>query len=186
MEKNTKGKTALIVLLLIVTIASLVLATYAWAKYTSSFNGTATAQVAKWNVTANTAELTFSKQFTHVVTPNKLAPGTNGQFSASLDVTGTEVDVAYTITIDKIENKPTNLIIEDADGNELAEGDTITGTLAVGSTTVDEVITWDWPYETGTSDDEIAANDAIDTQDGVAAKTMTITYTITAVQVKPE
>lgn len=188
MEKQNKstGKTALIVLLLLVTIVSLVLATYAWAKYTTTEEGTATAQVAKWNVTADTAELTFSKTFTHVVDPNKLAPGTNGQFSASLDVTGTEVDVAYTITIDSIENKPTNLIIKDAKQNVLAEGSKITGELPVGSTSVSEVMTWDWPYETGTSADDIAANDAIDTADGEAAKTMTITYTITAVQVQPE
>ena len=59
MENNKKsvGKTVLIVALLIVTIAALVLATYAWAKYTSTTDGTATAQVAKWNVNATTGNL---------------------------------------------------------------------------------------------------------------------------------
>lgn len=187
-NKKSTGKTALIVLLLIVTIVSLVLATYAWAKYTTTDNGTATAQVAKWNVTANTADLTFSKKFTHVVDPNKLAPGTDGTFSASLDVTGTEVDVAYTITIDKIENKPTNLILKDDQNNVLAVNSTITGTILCTATdqTAQEVITWQWPYETGNTNEEKAANDVIDTTDGEAAKTMTIEYTITAVQVKPE
>ena len=179
-QNNTTGKTVLIVLLLIVTIVSLVLATYAWAKYTSSFEDkTATAQVAKWKVSANTADLTFSKTIEHVVAPNKLAPGTNGTFSATLDVTGTEVDVDYTVTIKSIENKPTNLKLTDDEGNTLTVGSTITGTLPVGSTTATEVITWDWPYET-------PDGDATDTTDGVAANTMKITYDITAVQVKPE
>lgn len=181
-QNNTMGKTVLIVLLLVVTIVSLVLATYAWAKYTSSFeNKTATAQVAKWNVSADSADLTFSKTFTHVIDPNKLAPGTDGTFSASLDVTGTEVDVAYTVKIKSIENKPTNLILTDDEGNTLTVGSEITGTLPVGSTTATEVITWNWPYET-----DGGAGDATDTTEGQAAKTMTITYDITAVQVQPE
>lgn len=187
MEKQTNsvGKTALIVILMIAVIALSVFATYAWAKYTTTANGTATAQVAKWNVSATGGDLTFTKTFTHVV-EERLAPGTNGSFSASLDVTGTEVDVEYTITIDDITNKPTNLVITDAQGNVLTKGSTITGTLPVGSTTASQVISWDWPYETGTTPEEKAANDIIDTTDGQNAKTMTITYTVTAVQVEPQ
>ena len=187
MENQNKnmGKTILIAFLLIVVIALAVFATYAWAKYTTTANGTATAEVAQWNVNATPGELTFSKQFTHVVA-NKLAPGTNGSFTASLDVTGTEVDVDYEITIDEITNKPTNLIITDAEGNTLTKGSKITGTLPVGSTTASQVISWNWPYETGNTAEEKKANDAIDTTDGINAETMTIKYTITAVQVKPE
>lgn len=187
-QKKSVGTTILVVLLLIATVASLVFATYIWAKYSSSENGEATAAVAKWNVTATPGELTFSKTFTHVVTPNKLAPGTNGSFSAKLDVTGTEVDVAYTITIDKIENKPTNLVLKDSKGTTLTEGSTVTGTITTDSDTktVNEVFTWEWPYETGTSDEEKKANDVKDTTDGKNAETMTITYRIDAVQVKPE
>lgn len=189
-NKKSTGKTALIVLLLIVTIASLVLATYAWAKYTTTENGTATAQVAKWNVTANTAALTFEKEFTHVV-KDQMAPGTNGSFSASLDVTGTEVDVDYTITITEITNKPTNLILKDSDGNELAVNSTITGTITTADTTktAQEVITWEWPYETAgnvTVNGVEMTGDEADTADGIAEADMTIKYTITAVQVQPQ
>lgn len=184
-QSNNIGKTVLITFLVIVVIALSVFATYAWAKYTSATNGTATAEVAKWNVSATPGTLKFSKTFTHVV-ENNLAPGTNGSFTAALNVTGTEVDVAYEITIDEITNKPTNLIITDDDGNVLKKGSKITGTLPVGSTTVNEVITWNWPYETGTTDEQKAANDLIDTTDGQSGKTMSIKYTITAVQVKPQ
>ena len=187
MEKQNKnvGKTILIVFLILVVIALSIFATYAWAKYTSTENGTATAQVANWNVTATPGELTYAKEFTHVV-EDRLAPGTNGSFSVALNVTGTEVDVEYEIVIDEITNKPTNLVIKDADGNTLAKGSKITGTLPVGSTTINEVISWDWPYETGTTPEQIKANDVIDTTEGKNAETMTIKYTITATQVKPQ
>lgn len=186
MENNKKsvGKTVLIVALLIVTIAALVLATYAWAKYTSTTDGTATAQVAKWNVNATTGNLTFSKTFTHVIDPNKLAPGTNGSIEAGLDVTGTEVDVKYTVTLVSVENKPTNLkFYSDADHKtevSATNGTVATGTIATTDTTktATKYLYWDWAYESG--------DDETDTTEGQAAKTMTVTYKIDAVQVKPE
>lgn len=196
MENNNKqtkfnGKTALIVFLLLVTIVAVILATYAWAKYTETFDGEATAQVAKWNVSATSGNLTFAKTFTNVVEPNKLAPGTNGSFTANLDVTGTEVDVRYTIKVVSIENKPQNLKIKNSDGTELTAGDVIKeGTIAVGDTTktVAEEITWEWPYHTGTVDETtgIATGDAQDTEDGKSAKEMKITYEVVAVQVQPQ
>lgn len=187
-QKKSVGTTILVVLLLIATVASLVFATYIWAKYSSTKEATASATVAKWNVTATNTDLAFAKEFTHVVTPNKLAPGTNGSFSAKLDVTGTEVDVAYTVTIVSIENKPKNLVLKDSKGNALTVGSTIEGKITTGTTTktAEEVITWEWPYETGTSEEDKKANDAKDTTDGNNAKTMTIKYRIDAVQVQPE
>lgn len=187
-QKKSVGTTILVVLLLIATVASLIFATYVWAKYSSTQDASASATVAKWNVTASNTDLAFAKEFKHVITPNKLAPGTNGSFSAKLDVTGTEVDVAYTVTIENIENQPTNLVLKDSKGNKLTKGSTITGTITTGSTTktAEEVITWEWPYETGTSEEDKKANDVKDTTDGTNAKTMTITYKIDAVQVQPE
>lgn len=198
MENNNKqtksnGKTALIVFLLLVTIVAVILATYAWAKYTETFDdGEATASVAKWQVSASTGEFEFQKTFTHVVNPNKLAPGTKGSFTANLDVTGTEVDVAYTIKVLSIDNKPTNLIIKNSAGTTLEKaGDVIKeGTIAVTdeTKTVEEVITWDWPWHTGDVDETtgIAPGDAQDTKDGQDAKEMKITYEVVAVQVQPE
>lgn len=182
MEKQNKsmGATLLVVLLLIVTIVSLVLATYAWAKYTTTVDGNATAVVAKWNVTGNSTDLTWTKEFTHVVA-DRLAPGTNGTIPVSLEINDTEVDVQYTITLVSATNKPTNLkfYTDSTKTTEITVGGTAyTGTIAVGGDAVSEGIYWDWPYESG--------NDAIDTTEGQAAATMEVVLKIDAVQVKPE
>lgn len=183
MEKQNKsaGKTALIVLLLIVTIVSLVLATYAWAKYTTTTEGNATAVVAKWNVAGNSTDLTWSKTFTHVVA-ERLAPGTNGTIPVSFGINDTEVDVEYTITLVSAENKPTNLkfYTDSTKSTEITVGgQAYTGTITIGGAAFSGAIYWDWPYET-------AGGDAVDTEEGEAAKNMTVEIKIDAVQVKPE
>ena len=183
MEKQNKsaGKTALIVLLLIVTIASLVLATYAWAKYTSTSEGSTNAVVAKWNVGGNSTDLTWSKTFTHVVA-ERLAPGTNGTIPVTFGINDTEVDVKYTITLVSATNKPTNLKFY-TDSTKTTEitvgGIAYTNTIAVGGEAFSGGIYWDWPYET-------AGGDATDTTEGIAAKTMEVKIKIDAEQVRPE
>lgn len=207
MENNNKqtkstGKTALIVFLLLVTIVAVILATYAWAKYTETFNGEATANVAKWNVTATPGTEMFSKTFEHVV-DKKMAPGTSGSLEASLDVTGTEVDVEYTITLVSVEATegsviPTNLVLKAADGTVIYKNKAIvtdtngviaTGTIPAGSTgesaKVKQALSWEWPFETGTSDEEKKTNNIQDTNDGKTAGSFKVTYKIDAVQVEP-
>ena len=101
-QKKSVGTIALVVLLLIVTIASLVLATYAWAKYSSkSDNNPATAQVAKWNVTFDSGSNQFSGTRSHIVTGN-IAPGTKGSFDIEILPNDTEVCIAYQIAIDGV------------------------------------------------------------------------------------
>ena len=191
MEKQNKSKntTMLVILLLLVTIASVILATYAWAKYTSSINGTATtAVVAKWNVNGSSTDLTWSKEFEHVVS-EKLAPGTNGTIPVTFGIGDTEVDVKYTITLVSAENKPTNLkfYTDNTKTKEITVGGTAyTGTITVGGSDFKGAIYWDWLYETGSSDEEKAANDVIDTNEGETPKTMTVKVKIDAVQVQPE
>ncbi len=179
-KKNT-GAIALVVLLLIVTIASLVLATYAWAKYTTTTSGETTAVVAKWNVSGNSSDLTWSKTFTHVVA-ERLAPGTNGTIPVSFGINDTEVDVDYVITLVSATNKPTNLkfYTDATKAKEITVGGTAySGTIAHGGSDFTGAIYWDWPYET-------SDGDAADTTDGEAAKTMTVSIKIDATQVKPE
>ena len=198
-QKKSVGTVALVVLLLIVTIVSLVLATYAWAKYTTTYNNTeANAIVAKWNVTGNSGNLQFNKVFTHVITPNKLAPGTNGTIPVSLDVTGTEVDVYYTMTLVSATNKPTNLkFYATRTGNGTTDSPYVytnpitenvaykTDTLQPGSTTVDGTIYWDWPYETKVEGDS-TEGDLADTTNGKNPQTMTVSVNVYAKQVQPE
>ena len=214
MENNKKstGKTVLVVLLLIITIVSIVLATYAWAKYTTTIEGNSTGVVAKWNVSGNVAnEIKWSKTYNHVV-ENRLAPGTSGVIPVTFGINDTEVDVKYTISIVGATNKPTNLHFYEAtyDGttytklsdNELTttavEGATtgvITGTIAHNAAddakTATRYIYWEWPYTTGNDANEIAANDAIDTNEANVAlttdeqRTMTVAVKIDAVQIDP-
>lgn len=206
MENNNKqtksnGKTALIVFLLLVTIVAVILATYAWAKYTETFDGEATAQVAKWNVTATPGTLTFSKTFEHVV-DKKMAPGTDGSISAALDINDTEVDVDYTITLVSVTPEgegviPQNLVLTADDGTVIYKNKAIvsstngviaTGRIAQGSanTSVEKTLNWEWLYETGTTDAEKTANNQKDTEDGKKAGSFKVTYRIDAVQVQPE
>ena len=48
-SKSSVGNTLLVIFLIAVIMVSSSIGLYAWAKYTSSINGTATAQVAKWS-----------------------------------------------------------------------------------------------------------------------------------------
>lgn len=180
-QKKSVGTAALVVLLLIVTIVSLVLATYAWAKYTTTLPETSTtAVVAKWNVTGNSTNLTWTKDFNHVV-KTRLAPGTNGTIPVNFSINDTEVDVDYTITLVSAENKPTNLkfYTDSTKEHEISVGGTAySGRLAHGAAAINPIIYWDWPYETDGGDSD-------DTTDGQNAKTMTVKIRINATQVDP-
>ena len=107
-KKNSAGTIALVVLLLVVTIASLVLATYAWAKYTSKTSSAASATVAKWNVTFDKDNSKMFAKFNHV-TETTIAPGTSGSFDIEVIPGNTEVCFDYNIDI-------TSLTFVGADG----------------------------------------------------------------------
>lgn len=210
MENNKKstGKTILVVLLLIITIVSIVLATYAWAKYTTTIEGNSTGVVAKWNVSGNVEnEIRWSQTYNHVV-ENRLAPGTSGIIPVTFGINDTEVDVKYTISIVGATNKPTNLHFYEAtyDGATYTKGNPLTVTPTAGATTgvitgtiahnaaaddktATRYIYWEWPYTTGTDANEIASNDAIDTneatKDTEEERTMTVAVKIDAVQIDP-
>lgn len=101
-QKKSVGTIALVILLLIVTIVSIVLATYAWAKYTTTASSNATAPVAKWDVSFTPDNSSFTGSYSHVVT-GKIAPGTSGTFTVTPDPGDTEVCFTYTITMDGIQ-----------------------------------------------------------------------------------
>lgn len=102
-QKKSVGTIALVILLLIVTIVSIVLATYAWAKYTTTSGPqSATATVAKWDVSFTPGNDTFTGSYSHVVT-GKIAPGTSGTFTVTPVPGDTEVCFNYTIKIDSVQ-----------------------------------------------------------------------------------
>ncbi len=169
-QKKSVGTIALVILLLIVTVASLILATYAWAKYTSAGTGTATANVAKWNVTLDSANKNFAGTYSHVVSEN-IAPGTSGSFTITINPNDTEVCIAYQITLNNATYttaqgaqtdtiKHLKFFSDAAHTKEIkVDGTTVnsdlTGTIDLTTTnhntapaaTATETIYWIWPYD---------------------------------------
>ena len=129
MENNKKsaGTIALVVLLLIVTIASLILATYAWAKYTTTESGNATANVAKWNVNFTENNTTFTGSYNHVA-DTKIAPGTDGSFEIQVNANSTETCFNYVLTVTDVQLVDGNTVLNDED--ELVDGVTVSQVLS--------------------------------------------------------
>lgn len=189
MKKKKKSLLVVALLLLVGITSGYVASTY--AKYTSQItdnNGTAT--VAKWAFStdnpAKTLTINFSGTYdASTLVAGKIAPGTSGFFNVALVNTHTETGVDWTIKLNSVTGKPTNLkFYKDSEHTtEITPGTgTITGQLAAGdSTGLSVPIYWAWKYETS----EIATNDPLDTTDGEAAAALTIGVDITGVQTAP-
>lgn len=185
---------------------------YAWARYTTVESGSAQAQVAKWNfglklkngdqeVTAGSGVLDLARtlSYNHVA-DDRIAPGTVGEFQVIIDTTGTETDMVYDVIIN-ITDCPHNLIFKRVDENNVetllsgGEQTSLTRTLSFSkylkvkpkneNGVHTETIKWEWPYQTGTTDEEIAANDDIDTLDQGRTVQMKITAKGTEVMNAP-
>lgn len=164
-----------------------------YAKYTAQLSGNGTATVAKWNFDTDNSISTLSINLDGTVdastlVANRIAPGTSGSFGINLKNTNSEVGANFTVSLGTITNVPANLKFykDNTYTTQITPGSsTITGQLAAGdSTGVTVNIYWRWQYETGTGS-AIATNDAADTTDGKAAKSLTIPVTVSAVQTPP-
>lgn len=185
---NKKSLLIIVLLVLVGLTTGYVASTY--AKYTSTVTGSGTATVAKWAFSTDNASQSITIALNPTVHAStlvngKIAPGTTGSFNIALVNTNSEVGVDFSIALDSISNKPTNLKFysDSTYTTELTPGtSTITGQLTAGdSTGVTVPVYWRWEYETSS----IATNDPIDTADGEAANTLTIGVTITGTQVAP-
>lgn len=199
MDKS-KNKTKTIVILTLFAILLLLIGIFAYSKYTTKITGSASTSVAKWNFGTTTVltglDLAKTSGATifdtvHNVTADRIAPGTSGNFAISLNTTGSEVAVQYTILLSNIANKPTNLHFY-SDAAHTHQIDTTTSATFTGYVAQADVATahsvtiyWAWPYQTGTTANEIALNDGKDTTDGQAAKSVTFDLAITGTQVDP-
>ena len=188
-QKNTKFmyNVTIILLLLIIAISSCI-GIFAWARYTSTVNGTATAQVAKWSfklvdgVTETKDVIDFAITRTDgygKVVDNRLAPGTFGEFEVGIDARGTETILEYIINV-KLENKPTYMKLysdEQKTQEILVENNefSIKGFMSLEDVKEirTEKIYWDWPYENN--------DDVTDTFD--AGKTMKMKLSVTGYEV---
>ncbi len=190
MKKSKKSAILLMVLLLLIAVTAMYVAS-TYAKYTSEITGNnGTATVAKWAFTTDNAvqTLTINLAGTYDATTlvnNKIAPGTTGSFNIALSNEHSEVGVNFSVKLNSITNKPTNLKFykDSSYTTELTPGtSTITGQLVAGEKNFEGVpVYWRWEYET----DAIATNDPKDTTDGESANSLTIGVDITGTQVQP-
>lgn len=198
---NEKTKKNLAIASILGVLAASAIGGGAYAKYITSISGQGSLNVARWNVTYNNTALVRNNYDTKTIVVDKIAPGTSGQFTLTVKPSNTEVGFDYVTKITKLDNKPANLyFMVDKDGVQGTTkiitadqlGKALSGHVDASSTAkadINYTIHWFWDYETTTSIDgtrkTLADNDAQDTKDGQAAKTMAITYTTTATQTKP-
>ena len=190
MKKNRTMKIATLMLALTLITCCFVGSTF--AKYTSEATGTATATVAKWDVTVadvtlGTAEQNFTFDLFKTITDTKegtpkadgqsvadnvIAPGTSGTFTIEL-TNNSEVDAQFDIVF-SINGAAVPFTWTVKCGEQ--QNNTLTGFNAVAfdmEETVEVVVSWEWPFD---------AND--DTALGVAtSKTVTVTADVTVTQV---
>ncbi|MBE5805281.1 MAG: hypothetical protein E7313_00965 [Clostridiales bacterium] len=192
-KEKSIGRNILIVVLILVTIASVCAGLFAWAKYQTTINGTATGETAKWSFkvsdgNTSTQEIEFPMTRTDnntSVAEGKIAPGTYGELEIGIDATGTETALTYIIE-GTMENRPTNMkFYSDAErtleltviDNKFSKGGYM-NLNEVGVKT--EKIYWEWPFETGSTAELIEKNDAIDIQD--SEKTISMQVSVTGKQ----
>ncbi len=168
------------------------------AKYTSSFDGTATQSVAKWAFTVDGAtEGQFNATVsvdtptnTNAVAASKMAPGTTGKFSFVI-TNDSDVQATYTVKMTKT-SAPTNVsfyydqdfskpfqIATETEYSFSTAGTTNDGALEKSDTTGETItVYWKWNYETSNGD-------VIDTNEGIAHSDMVITIDVVGTQVNP-
>ena len=200
MNKNDKKikKTTIIVILLVLTIImALVFSIYAYSKYKTTRMGEGTSQVAKWSFKVNgqtqtipDIDLATTMDPHSHVEDGRIAPGTSGHFDLELDATGSEVAIDYNIKL-AITEKPTNLkfYLDNTYETEIAETEgilNVSGSIPLETidTPLIKTIYWQWPYETGVTENEVKENDKTDTID--SAKKVTMTITVTGTQRNPQ
>ncbi|MBQ2836214.1 MAG: hypothetical protein IJE68_05215 [Clostridia bacterium] len=173
MKNKTRKIIGITCAILLIVLVQAIGVTY--AKYLTEEKGTGSAEVAKWSfqIDKNGAQTKTVKLVDPVnkdyLINGKIAPGTDGTIVITLDGTGSEVDIDYSVKFANEKNKPTNLTFtcNGTSYKSLSEINNLIGTIKYDAETPkkDIIIFWRWNYETGNTPDEIATNDAIDTLD---------------------
>lgn len=194
MKKKTK-----IVLLIIAIMVILVsfIGGQAYAKYMSRVTGNGVAEIACWNFKVNENEekmqtISLDSTIHNITLANgKVAPGTSGEFQIKIDATGSDVEIFYTVNFANETKKPTNLkfIYRDKRYNSLLElRNEILGTIYAIGDDRQKIITigWDWPYETGITDEEKEKNNIIDTKEAKEISNYTFDIIVDGKQCNPQ
>lgn len=194
MKKHNYLKTILFVAFISVMIAII---GYGFAKYRESSDGNIQKEIAKWSFKVNDSESgaqTFNLINTinqnDSVAANMVAPGTSGYFDLKLDGRGSETAINYVINAN-FENKPENLnfyIDENYSTKLMDENGVIIINGFIPVSEVDNIkyvrIYWDWPLETGNTEEEIFENNLKDSE--MMGKDMIVDVKVSGIQVQPE
>lgn len=105
----TRTSRKVIILMIMFILVALYFVSGTYARYTSSITGNAAVSTANWVVSfkqgttaiSNDFNLVFEVQNNSNVVPGKIAPSVTAKATINLDLTGTEVAVDYSATIDK-------------------------------------------------------------------------------------
>lgn len=155
------------------------------------------AEVATWNFKVNGQKeqvQTIQLESTcnnETLVNGKIAPGTNGSFNIMIDGTSSNVGIHYDIKFTNESTKPTNLkfVYNYQEYNSISELETVlSGTIQANEEEKIKIFTiaWQWPYETGNNESEIANNDKIDTQNAQDIASYTFCVTVSGTQVEPQ
>lgn len=164
---------------------------YTYARYLSQEKGIGNADIANWSFKiAKNGEETKNVTLRNSVNKDtlvngKIAPGTSGEFSLTLDATGSDVSVDYTLEFSSELNKPANIIFtyNGKDYKSLTEIGSIKGNIAKGSEMTKTIpIKWTWAYQTGSTSEAKNENDIKDTKDGTSLLDYSFNIIATGVQ----
>ncbi len=193
----SKKRKVLLVLAVLLIILLAFIGGQAYAKYVSEVRGNGVAEVATWDFKVNgqseqVEEINLASTCNNeTLVDNKIAPGTTGSFNILVDATDSDVGINYNITFTEEENKPENLkfFYNEKEYNSIKElEEDLSGTINANEEDKTRTLNvqWEWSYETGSNEEEIAKNDLIDTKDGQTIQNYNFEVVVTGTQVRPQ
>lgn len=193
----SKKKKVIIVSSILIIMLLAFIGGQAYAKYISQVRGNGIAEIATWSFKVNgqkeqVQEIKLVSTYnSETLVNNKIAPGTSGSFNIIVDATGSEVGIKYNIKFAEESNKPQNLkfVYGGKEYDSIKQlGDELSGTIAANEEDKTRTINvqWKWNYETGSSAEQINANDIIDTNDAISIANYTFQVIVTGTQVEPK
>lgn len=186
----TRTSRKVIILMIMFILVALYFVSGTYARYTSSITGNAAVSTANWAVkfkkgtteeVSNNFDLAFTVENNNNVVPGKIAPSVTAKAKINLDLTGTEVAVDYTATIDtdalaSAFGASAKNVTVTVNGSESATGtkslvDNAAFTSENGIVEIEIAITWD------NKDDAASVSDTT-----AAGKDLTLPVTLTVQQ----
>ena len=192
----SKTKKVIAIAAILLTIAISFIGGQTYAKDTSQVVGLGVGKVADWSFKVNGVTDRINQIIdlastanNETLVNNRIAPGTQGSFIIKVDGTGSDVGIKYELSSTAEFAKPANLkfTYNGTTYNTLTELFANAGGYIYADETnkvKDIKIDWEWLYETGTTEEEIAQNDELDTEAGMGDNLAFDVY-VTATQIMP-